>query len=365
MKQLITLFFLFISLNADAQFFKKIFRHSTIYTSGSIGIPLKEDFREFFVTQAGDVKDITREPEFDYRYSIGWRKLARFDYENRANTFYDGSEKNITLSAGIGSVENWEWLANYDWVRRMGHEFNNKRFFIRYLGPWYVIKGESREEGAIDFNYQALDVRLRLPIGNKFNISLGGIYRTSDKVFGYNPIEEFLAPDSINWWNLAYDKGYTDHYYGVEFDDNKEYDWWWADSLGVRIADSDLDFRKHIYKQLVNEYNQEKYREIGRMAYVSAVVGYDFYHYNDNFWLHNYVSLMPLHKQIKGDTDFGYGLFYQNQNDGKKQWVDYQAGLVLGWKVKKVFGFFLEGEYSKLWDKDIYNAKVGFNINFK
>ena len=356
---------MFISLNTNAQFFKKIFKHSTVYTSGNITMPLIEDRKEFFVTQEGEVKDITIEPKFDYKYSIGWRKLARFDYENRQNEFYDGSERPVTLSAGVGNVDNWEWLFNYVWARRMGHEFNNQRYFLRYLGPWYIIKGEMREEGAINFNYTAADARLRLPIGGKFNLSLGGIYRTSDKVFGLNPIEDYLRPEDVNWWDLAYDYEYNDHGYWIDGDDSKMYDWYWTDADGNRVADTDLDFRKHVYKNIVNDYNQEIFNEIGSMAYLSMIAGYDFYHYTDNFWFHNYLSIMPLHKQIKGDENFGYSTFYAMENDDKKHWLDYQAGLVVGLKIKRWFGIFAEGEYSKLWDKDIYNAKVGFNVNFR
>ena len=86
MKQLLTLLFLVISFNTNAQFFKKIFKYSTIYTSGNISMPLIEDKKEFYVTQEGEVRDVTREPKFDYRYSIGWRKLTRFDYENKQKT---------------------------------------------------------------------------------------------------------------------------------------------------------------------------------------------------------------------------------------------------------------------------------------
>ena len=39
--------------------------------------------------------------------------------------------------------------------------------------------------------------------------------------------------------------------------------------------------------------------------------------------------------------------------------------VIIGLKIKKWFGLFAEGEYSKLWDKKIYNAKVGFNVNFR
>ena len=69
MKKILTLLFLIISLNANAQFFKKIFKYSTVYTSGNISMPLIDDRKEFFVTQEGEVRDITIEPKFDYRYS--------------------------------------------------------------------------------------------------------------------------------------------------------------------------------------------------------------------------------------------------------------------------------------------------------
>ena len=67
--------------------------------------------------------------------------------------------------------------------------------------------------------------------------------------------------------------------------------------------------------------------------------------------------------EISGNKDFGYEQYYQQ--DGGKNWTDYQVGLVMGLKIKKWFGLFAEGEYSKLWDKKIYNAKVGFNVNFR
>ena len=37
---------MFISLNTNAQFFKKIFKYSTVYTSGNITMPLIDDKKE-------------------------------------------------------------------------------------------------------------------------------------------------------------------------------------------------------------------------------------------------------------------------------------------------------------------------------
>ena len=140
-------------------------------------------------------------------------------------------------------------------------------------------------------------------------------------------------------------------------------DRYWEDKDGNRVAETDGEFRRHVYKNLVNDYNREIFSEIGRMGYLSAVIGYDFYHYTDKFWFHNYLSVMPFHAQVSGDKDFGYEQYFQR--DGGKNWTDYQAGLVIGLKIKRWFGLFAEGEYSKLWDKKIYNAKVGFNVNFR
>tara|TARA_B100000287_G_scaffold74613_2_gene66463 strand:- start:7917 stop:9008 length:1092 start_codon:yes stop_codon:yes gene_type:complete len=348
-------------VKVEAQFLKSLFKYSTVYTSGNISMPMLQDFREFYVTQEGEVRDITIEPKYDYRYSVGIRKIARFDYENRANQFYNGSEKNVSLTSNVGSVKGWEYMFQYDWIRNRGDEYTNERYFVRYLGKRFLVKAEQRKEGSIDFTYTSADVRFRFPIGSKIDISAGVIYRNSEKVFGLNPIEEYLAPDTVNWWDLAYDYGYTDHFYAVVFDEDKDYDWYWTDSTGVRVADSDLDFRRHVYKRLVNKYNKDELKQFKSFGYISAVVGYDIYHYSDRFYIHNWLSVMPKNSLIHGDKDFSYETFVENK------WVDYQAGLLTGIYVgkKKQFGFFLEGEYSKLWDKRIYNAQVGFNYNFK
>jgi hypothetical protein len=40
------------------------------------------------------VEDNTPQYPFDYRYGIGIRKLARFDYERKPRNYYDGTEIN-------------------------------------------------------------------------------------------------------------------------------------------------------------------------------------------------------------------------------------------------------------------------------
>ena len=64
---------------ADAQLVKNFFKWSTVYASGNISQPLQETTREWYVTQNGDIQDITEVYPFNYTISVGIRKMARFD----------------------------------------------------------------------------------------------------------------------------------------------------------------------------------------------------------------------------------------------------------------------------------------------
>ena len=119
----------------------------------------------------------------------------------------------------------------------------------------------------------------------------------------------------------------------------------------------------------MNRYNNEVWDELDAFGVVSPIVGFDFYHYKRNFWLHAYGSyLLPYHKYVKGDVDFSYlnrnnwGLGGLRQDSEHEQWEDYQAGISFGWKLSKSVGVFVEGEYTKFWDSEIYNSSVGLNF---
>jgi len=47
------------------------------------------------------------------------------------------------------------------------------------------------------------------------------------------------------------------------------------------------------------------------------------------------------------------------------QWIDYSTGLILGHKVGLHWGFFVEGEYMKYWDRRLYSVKCGLNYQFR
>jgi len=371
------------SQNKKDNIFNKLFKYSTLYVAGNIDNP-KENVKDYFVRTNPDgnlyappvVVDGTDYYDFDYRYGIGIRKLARFDYEIKSKHYYDGTENNIGLSATNSSVNGLEYTFHYEKERSRDEVFTNHRYFLKHSGKHHVIKLESRKQGRVDFNYKAAEVRAKLPIGKKLSISVGAVLRTHDRPYGYNPVEIWLNETDENgwpvnpWYSLGFDYGYDDIYYTQEDESGNEIsDWYWINPDGEIIANTDLEFRDTVFADLMNRYNQEIWNDLDAFGVVSPIIGFDVYHYKRNFWIHAFGSyLLPYHKYVKGDLDFSYlnrnnwGLGGLIENANLEQWEDYQAGISFGWKLSKSLGIFVETEYTKFWDSKIYQSSVGFNI---
>ena len=307
------------------------------------------------------------------------RKLARFDYEVKGKQYYDGTESNVGLSATNSPVKGLEYVFHTEKERSRDEIFKNHRYFVKHSGKNHMVKLESRAQGKVDFKYKSAEVRAKLPIGKKFSISAGAIYRTHERPYGYNPVEIWLNETNesgqiVNpWYTLGFMYGYDDIYYTQQDSfGNETSDWYWIDEEGETVAYTDLQFRDTVFAELMNRYNHEVWDDLDAFGVLSPVLGFDYYHYKNNFWLHAYGSyLLPYHKYVKGDEDFSYlnrnnwGLGGLMQDSELEQWEDYQAGVVFGWKLSKSIGVFVEGEYTKFWDSKIYNGSVGLNITLK
>ena len=394
MKQLIlVLFAAVIAVSANAQekknlfksIYKDLFQYSTIYIAGDIQNP-KEQPKDYFVrtNPSGNlyeppvVVDGTDVYDFDYRYGFGIRKLARFDYEFKSSHYYDGTESNVGLAASNSPIKGLEYVFHTEKERSRDEVFKNHRYFLKHSGKYHMVKVESRKQGKINFNYKSAEVRAKLPIGKKFSLNAGAIYRTHERPYGYNPIEIWLNETDENgwpinyWYQLGYNYGFTDQWVTIDIDGEEIYDYYWYDPQGNVVAYTDLQFRDTVFENLINRYNNEQWDLLDPFGVLSPVVGFDFYHYKNNFWLHAYGSyLLPYHRYVKGDEDFSYlnrnnwGLGGLRQDSDLEQWEDYQAGVVFGWKLSKNIGVFVEGEYTKFWDSKIYNSSVGLNITLK
>ena len=97
-KRLIILL-LFVSNITVAQTFgnvniKGLLKYSTFYAAVNGGTSLS-DVDVFSVDNGLSTQTIST--PYDYNFAIGLRKIARFGYENKAQTFYDGTESNTVM----------------------------------------------------------------------------------------------------------------------------------------------------------------------------------------------------------------------------------------------------------------------------
>ena len=406
MKKILCVLFalcVFVSNAQDKEnLFKKIYKdflkYGTVYAAGDIRNAYENSRKDYFVERPADgdlyaiprVIEVTEYFDFDYRYGVGIRKLGRFDYERKPGNFWTGNqirESQQALSAPTSAVDGFEYLFHFEKERLRGEEFENFRYFLRHTGEYHIAKVEAREQGAFNFSYKSGEIRARLPIGNKFSVSAGAIYRTHERAYGYNPIEiwlnetetfttgdgEVIEYPANPWYSLGFEYGYDDIYYTSEDElGNEVSDWYWIDPAGNIVAYTDLQFRNTVFRDLINRYNNEQWDQIGEFGLISPIIGADFYHFKNNFWLHAYGNYLPPHHQyVSGDSDFTY---LNRNNWGKggliqdakpEQWEDYQFGINFGWKIGKNIGVFIEGEYNKMWDTKFYNSTFGINYTFR
>ena len=382
-------------------FFKEIYndflKYGTVYGAGDMSNSIEAAERSYFVrtSENGSLYDIPEVVDntpvypFDYRIGFGIRKLARFSYERKPKNFYDGTENQLAFSAPTSAFKGLEYQIHFENERWRGEKFENHNLFVKHTGKYHIAKIQSREVDKIGLEYFSAEVRGRLPIGEKFSISAGVIARGHERAYGYNPVEIWLneTVDYTNpengevfeypanvWYTLGFLYGYTDHYTtstdvatGVETQD-----WIWKDADGNIAAYSDIDFRENVFTDLMNRYNGEQWELLDPWVEIAPIVGFDYYHYQNKFWLHAYANyILPFHKYVAGDEEFSY---LNRNNWGKgglmanaelEQWNDYSYGVNFGWKVGKHLGVFVEGEYSKMWDSELFQSTVGINYTFK
>ena len=344
MKKLILLFLL-ISNIAYAQFdykafCKKTFKFSTFYAAASGGTSLS-DVDVFSVTNGLETSII--QTPFDYNLAFGIRKIARFGYENKAQTFYDGTETSWSDGASIGKVRGLEFLFEADIKRQEGVDYTDQNHFIRYVGNWYILKGEYLQDGFADIKYFETSQRYRHNIG-KLSLNIGLAQRMSEP-YGYNPLEEWLLDNGgIHYTYLALQEGYNVDVYNSIY----------TDPSGEVVATSPEVWEEVVIPGMLADYTEKKRNELDRKMQQSLVVGLDYYYYKKDFWLHTWVNLMPWH------YDDGGTFSYHNYNDGE-QWYDYSGGMIFGYKLNKHLGTFVEGKYNKYWNREWYDFKCGVN----
>ena len=100
---------LIISFSTKAQI-NKYLKFSTFYVAANGGTSISDV--DVYSIQEG-LQTSTIQTPYDYNLSLGVRKIARFGYENRAQTFYDGTETSWSDAATLGKVSGLEFLFEF------------------------------------------------------------------------------------------------------------------------------------------------------------------------------------------------------------------------------------------------------------
>ena len=319
---------------------KQYVKFSTFYGAVNGGTSIS-DVETFSIVNGLETSTI--KTPFDYSITLGVRKIARFGYENKAQTFYDGTETSWSDGANIGKRNGLEYLFEITYKRQMGEEFVDQNHFIRWVEDKYILKGEYLEDGFADIKYFETSQRYRYKTGDKLSFNIGAVQRLSEP-YGYNPLDEWkLDNGGIHYTYLALEEGYNvDVYNSIYTNPN-----------GEVVATSSEVWEAVVVPGVLASYTEKKRNELDNIMQHSLVLGFDFYHYKKDFWIHSWGNLMPYH------YDNGNEYAYHKYNNG--QWYDYSGGLIFGYKLNKSLGTFIEGKYNKYWNREWYDFKLGIN----
>jgi hypothetical protein len=106
---------------------------------------------------------------------------------------------------------------------------------------------------------------------------------------------------------------------------------------------------------MLDEYVINEKNKLPNVWNYSAIVGFDYYSYKKDYWLHAWGNVLPLH--WLSDNEYSYNTFIGGQ------WIDYSGGLIFGYWFNKNMGIFIEGKYNKYWNREWHN--FSFGVNYK
>ena len=417
------------SLFAETELWK-FFKYSTAYASFSLNAPRYQDDRFAIIgglsTGQLEVGRTERDLKPDFQTSFGLRKIARFQYEpkrgvksaGKGGTWYDGSEQNSNESATFGPVKGWEYLLKFSQGRQWGDDYLNQEYWVRYIGEWAMAKIGWTELGLEDIAYGQADLRVHFTpekLNNKLHFSVGLKHR-QHPVYGFDAMILDTTWYRGSWWefaetafgiddNMWYDESMLEGYDengnpiwthdqlleyrngewvpiegdGPFWNEGGEYwghDWLWRDENGNIFAYTDREYFLYHFPGMLEEYIDGVKSNLGYQRETSLVLGVDYYHYGDKWWVHAWGNMMPYH--------FGHDMYsyhnasaYEQHKENKNKphtfkfsepmwrgWDDYDVGAILGVKIQDNLGVFTEGRYLYYWERPAYDIKFGLNYQF-
>lgn len=317
-----------------------LLKYSTLYTSFSMNNSIVE--RSNYQAIQKGYEDITRVNPYDYDLTIGLRKVARWDYQYKVKTWYYGKEKNYSDASIIPNSFGFDYLFNYSFTRYRGDKFNNKNFWIKYVREKCATKIQYQNNQRVGLRYNSIDTRYRISKKN-WDITLGAVGRRHS-VYGVTPIEDFWTPGEQSFAQLANEFGYSTEYV------NGDWHWFRDNEL---IATSNDEFYKHYFGDAVASFNERELEKLGDVNEISAVIGIAYYDYTPKMWIHVWADLMPFH--------YGMDTYSYQYGESALEGLDWDTGLILGVRLNKHLGIFVEGVHQRYWDIEVFECKFGFN----
>ena len=299
----------------------------------------------------------------------------------------------------------------------MGRRLYQSRILVRYLLDWLMVKVGVTELGLENINYVQGDLRVHLTpdvLQNKFHVSLGFKHR-QHPVYGFDAMVLDTTWYKGQWWNFAEDAfGIDDNMWydstmidpnsptgwkkrtlyevdpvtgeirevegsGPFWNEGGEYwghDWLWRDEEGRIFAYTDREYFIYHFPKMLENYIGGVKKDLGYQSETSLVLGVDWYHYDEKWWLHAWGNWLPYHY---GHSKHAYhnAAHYQTHleeggeasdfmymNSMWHDWNDYDIGAILGVKIKENLGVFAEGKYLYYWERPAYDLKFGVNYQF-
>ena len=150
----------------------------------------------------------------------------------------------------------------------------------------------------------------------------------------------------------------------------------WRDADGKLFAYTDREYFLYHFPSMLEEYIGEKKKALGNQNETSLVIGVDYYHYGDNWWLHGWGNWLPVHyghdlHAYHNAAHYGDHLDQKGKPHEFKfkdamwhDWNDYDMGAIFGVKIQDNLGVFAEGRYLFYWERPAYDIKLGINYQF-
>ena len=254
-----------------------------------------------------------------------------------------GPDISCSDAANVGKIKGFEFLFEAEYKRQQGLTFFDQHHFVRYVADKWVSKVEYLEDGFADIKYFEASERLRLQIKEgKLSFNLGAVQRLSEP-YGFDPLADWVLDNgTLHYTYLALQEGYNISLGGEYFSPD-----------GTLVANSQEVWEEVVIPEVINNYVEKQRNALKDIVEYSFVLGFDYYHFTKDFWLHSWGNVMPYHVNTK--------IAYSYYEFNKGQWVDYSGGLIFGYRFNKSLGVFVEGRYNKYWNRQWHNFSVGLN----